>query len=96
MWVSGKLGVYPNRWFLVEPHLITPLVHYLPKLVQRRLLRNFTIWGLITRPTIQQCENFLQEVHLLGKRELKQLFPDAEIWHERVLGLTKSLIAVKP
>jgi hypothetical protein len=85
----------PNRWFPVEPHLITPIIHYLPKSLQRRLLRNFTIWGLVTRPTAQQCDNFLREVRLLDERELRQLFPDAEIWHERVLGLTKSLIAVK-
>jgi hypothetical protein len=96
----GRVGIRyyvetPNRWFPVEPHLITPLIHYLPKSVQRRLLRNFTIWGLITCPTIQQCEDFLQEVHLLDKRELRQLFPDAEIWHECVLGLTKSLVAIK-
>jgi len=85
----------PNKWFPVEPHLITPFIHYLPKTVQKRLLRNFTIWGLVTRPTIQQCDNFLQEVRLLDEQELRQLFPDAEIWHERVLGLTKSLIAVR-
>ena len=85
----------PNKWFPVEPHLITPLIHYLPKTVQKRLLRNFTIWGLVTRPTDQQCENFVREVRLLDERELRQLFPDAEIWHERVLGLTKSLIAVR-
>jgi len=85
----------PNKWFPVEPHLITPLIHYLPKTMQKRLLRNFTIWGLVTRPTDQQCENFVREVRLLDERELRQLFPDAEIWHERVLGLTKSLIAVR-
>jgi SAM-dependent methyltransferase len=85
----------PNRCFPVEPHLITPLIHYLPKPIQKRLLRNFTTWGLITRPTPQQVESFLQEVRLLDEQELSRLFPDAEIWHERVLGFTKSLIAVR-
>ena len=85
----------PNRWFPVEPHLIMPFIHYFPKSVRRYLLRNFTIWGLVTRPTSQQCEQFLHEVRLLDKQELRKLFPDAEIWHERFLGLTKSLIAVK-
>ena len=97
---SARVGVRyyvqtPNKRFPVEPHLITPLIHYLPKTVQKRLLRNFTIWGLVIRPTAQQCDNFLREVRLLDERELRQLFPEAEIWHERVLGLTKSLIAVK-
>ncbi|MDQ7030857.1 MAG: methyltransferase domain-containing protein [Ardenticatenia bacterium] len=85
----------PNRWFPVEPHLLTPLIHYLPKSVQKRLLRNFTVWGLVTRPTDRRCEEFLQEVRLLDERELRQLFPDADILHERVLGFTKSLIAIR-
>lgn len=85
----------PNKWFPIEPHLITPFIHWLPRRVQRRLLRNFTVRGLITRPTEQECEDLLKEIRLLDEWELRQLFPDAEIWHERVLGLTKSLIAVK-
>jgi len=85
----------PNKWFPVEPHLLTPFIHYLPKSVQKRFLRHFTIWGLVTRPTVEQCDSFLQEVRLLDKQELKQLFPDSEIWGERVLGLTKSLVALK-
>jgi hypothetical protein len=85
----------PNRSFPIELHLLTPLIHYLPRAVQRRLLRNFTVWGLITRPTDQQCESFLDEVRLLDEKEMREIFPDADMWEERVLGFTKSLIAVK-
>jgi hypothetical protein len=84
----------PNRQFVVEPHLITPFIHWLPRTWQLRLLRNFTTWGLITRPTKQQCGCFLDEVRLLGYREMRALFPQAAIWRERFLGLTKSFIAV--
>ena len=84
----------PNQWFPVEPHLWTPFIHYLPAAVQKRLLRNFTVWGWLVRPTQQGCDEFVDEVRLLTARELKSLFPHAEIWKERVLGLTKSLIAV--
>jgi SAM-dependent methyltransferase len=85
----------PNRWFPIEPHLITPFIHYLSKSIQRRLLRNFTIWGLVTRPTPQLCEEFLREIRLLDMSSFRKLFPDAEIWLERVFGMTKSLIAVR-
>lgn len=83
----------PYRWFPVEPHLMTPLIHYLPKTIQRKLLRNFTVWGILVRPTPEGCDAFLRDIRLLNERELRQLFPRAEIWRERFLGLTKSLIA---
>jgi len=85
----------PNRHFFVEPHLLTPFIHYFPKAIRRHLLRNFTIWGLITRPTAIQCKAFIEEVRLLNEKEFEMLFPDAEIWQERALGFSKSLIAVK-
>lgn len=85
----------PNKWFFIEPHLITPFIHWLPCGIQRLLLRNFTVWGWITRPTSQYCESFMNEVRLLGSNDLQRLFPDAEIWHERFFGFSKSLIAVK-
>ncbi len=84
----------PNKWFLVEPHLITPFIHWMPRRMQKLLLRNFTIWGLVTRPTRQACNEFMQEIRLLDDGDLTSLFPDSEIWHERFLGLVKSLIAV--
>lgn len=85
----------PNQRFFLEPHLLTPFIHWLPKSIRARLLRNFTVWGLLNRPTRQECEHFIEEVRLLTERDLRQLFPEAEIWHERVLGLSKSLMAVK-
>lgn len=84
----------PNKWFLVEPHLLTPFIHWLPRRIQTPLLRNFTLWGMLTRPTRRRVEMQVKQIRLLGERELRELFPDAEIWGERWLGLRKSLIAV--
>jgi hypothetical protein len=50
---------------------------------------------LITKPSDQETENILQEIRLLGKKDLHRLFPDADIWHEKFMGLTKSLIAIR-
>ncbi len=85
----------PARWFPIEPHLIAPLVHYFSKGIQRHLLRWFTVWGWLTRPTRQQVEAFLAEVRLLTFREMQTLFPDCQILRERLFGLTKSYIAVR-
>jgi len=84
-----------NKKFPIEPHMLIPFVHYLPKMIQKRSLKNFTIWGFPTRPTLEECKRFLKELNLLNEIELQRLFPEAEIWHERFLGLSKSIIAVK-
>ena len=85
----------PYRWFPVEPHLMTPLIHYLPKRLQRPLLRRCTVWGLLHRPTPEGCDDFLRDIDLLTIGDLRALFPAAEVWKERALGLLKSIAAVK-
>jgi hypothetical protein len=85
----------PARGFPIEPHLMTPFLHYLPLAWQRRLLRNFSVWGLITRPSREAVDGFLSQTRLLGYREMRDLFPDCEIRRERFLGLTKSYVAVR-
>lgn len=49
----------------------------------------------IEDPRNRENEKLFQELRLLNEKDLKKLFPDAEILHERVLGLSKSLIALK-
>ena len=85
----------PAKSFFVEPHLVTPFIHYLPKKVQRRFLRNFTIWGLYQRPSQKDVDQFLAEVRLLTYVEMQTLFPDCIILVERFLGIPKAYIAVR-
>jgi ubiquinone/menaquinone biosynthesis C-methylase UbiE len=85
----------PAQEFFVEPHLITPFVHWFPEKVQRKLMRNFTLWGLLTRPTQAYIDNFLSERKLLTYKAFKLLFPDATIKKEKFLFFTKSYIAIK-
>lgn len=85
----------PARSFFIEPHLLTPFIHFLPRTTQRRLLRHFTVWGLLTKPTAQQVDDFMEQTRLLDKSELKQLFPDCDILEEHIAGLTKSFIALR-
>jgi SAM-dependent methyltransferase len=85
----------PARSFPIEPHLIAPLVHFLPRSLQRRLIRYVTAWGLLMKPTPAEVDAFLQEVRLLSYREMVELFPDCEILREKVFGLTKSYVAIR-
>ncbi len=89
----------PNRFFPVEAHLLTPLVHWLPRRFQEWLVRRFTIWEMLARPRPDQrryyIEHYLNDIRLLDAGGLAALFPDAVILRERFVGLTKSLIALR-
>jgi hypothetical protein len=85
----------PNRDFFLEPHLVTPFFHWLPRSWQGRLLRNFTLWGWITRPDASAQSRYLNTTRMLNYTELQALFPEAEIWKERFVGLAKSFVAAR-
>ena len=77
----------PNRYFPIEPHYQLPLFQFLPERARRWLNARYTLgW---------QAKGHSEEITLLSARDLQRLFPNAEIHRERVLGLTKSLIAVR-
>jgi hypothetical protein len=88
----------PDRRFPIEPHLVTPFLHWLPKRVRAAVAQRFTFWSLIERPSRDRWEYYIrhcsEEVRLLGASELQAMFPEAQIIRERFLGLSKSLIAV--
>ena len=96
MRVGRRLWIQtPNRWFPIEPHFLTPFVHWLPKSWRKRVVQNFTVWGLVTRPSVDYAHAMVDEINLLSADDLRDLFPGCEILRERVLGLTKSLIVVR-
>jgi hypothetical protein len=85
----------PNKWFPVEPHLITMFIHWLPFRVQRRLIRWLSVWGWVQKPTQAEIDDFLRTTRLLSRAEICSMFPDCELWEEKVLGLTKSFVLTR-
>lgn len=86
----------PAREFFLEPHYLAPFVHWLPRPLQKRLVRWLTPWGWLTRPSPAEVTRTVEEIRLLSLAEMRALFPDCEILCERFLGLaTKSYIAVR-
>lgn len=85
----------PDWYFPVEPHFVAPFIHYLPVKLQKKLIRHFTPWGLITKPDRKRVEQVVASIELLTYSQMKNLFVDARIVKERLCGLSKSLIAIK-
>ena len=94
--IAKKLWIQtPARSFPIEPHLLTPFFQFFPTSLQKRMVRHFTLWGILTKPSPTEAEEMLCDIRLLTYREMKRLFPDCEILRERVLGITKSYVAVR-
>jgi SAM-dependent methyltransferase len=89
----------PNRYFPIETHLLTPMVHLLPRGWRAFIVRRFTVWQWIHRPAADEkrfyIEHFISDIRLLSAEDMQRLFPDAVILRERFLGFTKSLIAFR-
>jgi hypothetical protein len=89
----------PNRWFPVEPHLLTPFLHWLPAGGRTWVARRWTVWQFVTRPAADRrefyIEHFLNDIRLLSPAGMRRVFPGARLIRERLLGLTKSLVAVR-
>ncbi|MEO8596972.1 MAG: methyltransferase domain-containing protein [Candidatus Solibacter sp.] len=90
----------PNRWFPVEQHLLTPLIHWLPGDWQRAIVPHFTVWDMLVKPSPDRREfylaHYLNEVRLLSAKQVGALFPGARLIRERFFGWTKSLVAMRP
>jgi len=85
---KGYFVQTPNRYFVIESHTWLPaVIVFLPRRAQVRLLRSLSRWW---------PKKTSPDWHLLTFREMQRLFPDAHVLRERWLGMTKSLIAIKP
>jgi len=82
----------PNKWFPVDTHTLMPFAHWLPQKAFRKLIR-FSPRFVFFKTDPGDLADF-SNMRLLGARDLKELFPGAEIIKERFCGMTKSLIAV--
>lgn len=83
----------PNYWFPIEPHFLAPGWHYLPESMRVALLRRRRFGWRGPCPDAAEARELVQEIRLLTKREMKKLFPDAELVEERFGPLTKSFVA---
>ncbi len=80
----------------IEPHFLAPLVHWFPVSFRRKIVRWFSVWGWMQKPSQQEIDETIRFTRLLSKNKFKELFPDCVIKTERLLGLfPKSYIAYR-
>ena len=86
----------PARECPIEPHYLAPFIHWFPKSIQRRIIPWVTVWGWVSRPLQAEVDEMVETTRLLTKKEMRLLFPDCEIYTERLLGiLPKSYVAFR-
>lgn len=83
----------PNRWFPIEPHFLTPGFQFLPLRVRIGLVRRVPLGHTPRIPDPAKARDAVTEIRLLTRREIAELFPEANLYEERILGLTKSFVA---
>jgi SAM-dependent methyltransferase len=75
----------PNRWYPVDLHTVTPLLHWMPAGIYRRLYR------VLGFDFFSREEN----LNLLDRRSLLRMVPEsaqAQVHGHRFLGLTSNLL----
>lgn len=83
----------PYRYFPIEPHWLFPGLQFLPMGLRSTVA---AAWPFAHSHPVDSAAGMseVQWTELIGIAELRAYFPDSEIIHERVLGLTKSIVAV--
>jgi 2-polyprenyl-3-methyl-5-hydroxy-6-metoxy-1,4-benzoquinol methylase len=79
----------PNKYFFIEPHYALPLMQFLPSSLVYSILTR-TKLSRMQRWDPQYAKAYLEEIRLLSQKEMKQLFPEGQIYCEKFLGMNKS------
>ena len=84
----------PNRYFPIEPHYMAPGFQFVPLAWRAHLIAR---WPLTWHrdPSVDHAFDEAASTELLGVTELRRLFPDGDLWREKMAGLTKSLVVVR-
>lgn len=82
----------PNFWFPIEPHFQIIGWQWLPLALRTRILQRYACGRRGPYPNLKEARERVEEVNLMTRQQLVSLFPDAEVWPERFVGLVKSWV----
>jgi Methyltransferase domain len=76
----------PSIWFPIEAHTGMPFWWFYPEALRQRLLRRW-------HDKTPEWADTISGTRVLSRRHFEQLFPEAQIYVEKVLGIPKSYTA---
>ena len=85
----------PSFWFPLEPHSLIPFFQFIPHSIRAFLIMWFDINYFPKASSYQDALQVSRSTLMLTKKEFRNLFPEAEIQVERLLGIPKSYTAIK-
>jgi hypothetical protein len=85
----------PNFWFPIDPHSRTPFIHWLPINLRRSLHSRFDLGFYEKASEFDDAMRSTEDAVMLDAKQMESLFPDAVHIREKVLGFTKSLVAIR-
>ena len=83
----------PNVFFPIEPHFLVPGFQFMPLELRAFLLRQSRLGWVSREPDPEVARETVASVRLLTSAQMQQLFPGSEMYRERFMGMTKSIIA---
>jgi len=85
----------PDYWFPYEPHFRFPGFQYLPEAVRVKLIMRFPLGFFDRIADREEAWDIIRHHRLLSTRQMRVLFSDGEVFHEKFAGINKSIIAVR-
>lgn len=81
----------PNYYFPIEPHWLFPFFHFLPVGPRVWLTQRFNMGHHPKSGNREAALVRVKEVQLLTPKKMQALFPEAKVYREIFMGLTKSI-----
>ena len=85
----------PNKFFPIEPHWVFPFFQFLPFGLKVFLTQNFNLGHIPKAKSKQEAIDLVNEVNLLSKKELENLFSESKLYIEKFMGFHKSYAVYK-
>jgi hypothetical protein len=86
----------PYRYFPIEPHWVFPGFQFLPLSMRALISRHWTLTRTHDPSRSNRANlDYVLSIELIGRAEMKHLFPQSELLIEKFAGVPKSLVAIK-